>query len=59
MLIDLINYPLVEIPAGPFTMGTFPTGLRKTDPEEPHAVSYWTLIQLVSIRCLTCSMLNL
>ena len=35
MLIDLINYPLVEIPAGPFTMGTYPTGLRKTDPEEP------------------------
>lgn len=35
MLIQHINYPLVEIPPGPFTMGTYPTGLRKTDPEEP------------------------
>lgn len=35
MRIEVINYSLVEIPAGPFTMGTYPTGLRKTDPEEP------------------------
>ena len=35
MKIEILNYPLVEIPAGPFTMGTYPTGLRKTDPEEP------------------------
>ena len=35
MHIKALNYPLVEIPAGPFTMGTYPTGLRKTDPEEP------------------------
>ena len=35
MKIDILNYPLLVIPAGPFTMGTYPTGLRKTDPEEP------------------------
>lgn len=35
MLIEQLNYKLVEIPAGPFTMGTYPDGLRKTDPEEP------------------------
>ncbi len=35
MHIKVINYTLVEIPAGPFTMGTYPMGLRKTDPEEP------------------------
>ena len=35
MNIKILNYALVNIPAGPFTMGTYPTGLRKTDPEEP------------------------
>ena len=35
MYIETLNYPLVHIPAGEFTMGTIPTGLRKTDPEEP------------------------
>ncbi len=35
MHINILNYPLVKIPAGPFTMGTYPTGMRKTDPEEP------------------------
>ncbi len=35
MKIEILNYPMVEIPTGPFTMGTYPTGLRKTDPEEP------------------------
>ncbi len=35
MHIEHLNYPLTQIPAGPFTMGTYPTGLRKTDPEEP------------------------
>ncbi len=35
MQIENLNYPLTEIPAGPFTMGTYPTGMRKTDPEEP------------------------
>lgn len=35
MLIEPINYTLIPIPEGPFTMGTYPTGLRKTDPEEP------------------------
>ena len=33
--IDSLNYPLIHIPEGPFIMGTFPTGLRKTDHEEP------------------------
>lgn len=35
MHIEILNYPLAEIPAGSFTMGTYPTGMRKTDPEEP------------------------
>lgn len=35
MYIEALNYPLSQIPAGAFTMGTIPTGLRKTDPEEP------------------------
>ena len=35
MHITELNYPLVNIPAGPFTIGTYPTGLRKTDHEEP------------------------
>ena len=35
MLIEELNYPLNSISAGAFTMGTIPTGLRKTDPEEP------------------------
>ncbi len=35
MHIEHLNYALVQIPAGPFTMGTYPTGMRKTDPEEP------------------------
>ena len=35
MHIETLNYPLAHIPAGAFTMGTIPTGLRKTDPEEP------------------------
>ena len=35
MHIEVLNYPLVQIPAGAFSMGTIPTGLRKTDPEEP------------------------
>lgn len=35
MHINTLNYTLVHIPAGPFTMGTYPTGMRKTDPEEP------------------------
>ena len=35
MQIENFNYPLTEILAGPFTMGTYPTGMRKTDPEEP------------------------
>ena len=35
MHIETLNYPLIRIPAGAFTMGTIPTGLRKTDPEEP------------------------
>jgi iron(II)-dependent oxidoreductase len=35
MHIETLNYPLIHIPAGEFTMGTVPTGLRKTDPEEP------------------------
>ena len=34
-MIEVLNYPLTQIPSGPFTMGTLPTGLRKTDPEEP------------------------
>ena len=34
-IIEQINYPLVEVPEGPFLMGTIPTGLRKTDHEEP------------------------
>ena len=33
--IDPLNYPLVYIPEGSFVMGTLPTGLRKTDHEEP------------------------
>ena len=33
--IDVINYPLVYVPEGRFLMGTVPTGLRKTDHEEP------------------------
>lgn len=35
MYIEKLDYLLVQIPAGPFTMGTYPTGLRKTDHEEP------------------------
>ena len=35
MHIEKLNYPLIRIPAGEFIMGTIPTGLRKTDPEEP------------------------
>ncbi len=35
MYIKVFDYPLIRIPAGAFTMGTIPTGLRKTDPEEP------------------------
>ena len=35
MLVKELNYPLSCISAGAFTMGTIPTGLRKTDPEEP------------------------
>lgn len=35
MLIQELNYPLVQIPAGSFTMGTYPDGIRKTDSEEP------------------------
>ena len=35
MHIETLNYPLIHIPAGAFTMGTIPTGMRKTDPEEP------------------------
>ena len=35
MHIETLDYPLIHIPAGVFTMGTIPTGLRKTDPEEP------------------------
>ncbi len=35
MHIKILNYPLIHIPAGEFTMGTLPTGLRKTDSEEP------------------------
>ena len=35
MHIETLNYPLIQIPAGAFTMGTIPTGMRKTDPEEP------------------------
>lgn len=35
MQIKKLKYTLVHIPAGPFTMGTYPTGLRKTDSEEP------------------------
>ena len=35
MHIESLDYPLIQIPAGTFTMGTIPTGMRKTDPEEP------------------------
>ena len=35
MHIETLDYPLIHIPAGAFIMGTIPTGLRKTDPEEP------------------------
>ena len=35
MHIETFDYPLIHIPAGEFTMGTIPTGMRKTDPEEP------------------------
>ena len=35
IIIDMIHYPLVYVPDGPFLMGTIPTGLRKTDHEEP------------------------
>lgn len=35
MRIGTFDYPFISIPAGTFTMGTIPTGLRKTDPEEP------------------------
>ena len=35
MHIETFDYPLIQIPAGAFTMGTIPTGMRKTDPEEP------------------------
>ena len=35
MHIETLDYPLIHIPAGAFTMGTIPTGMRKTDPEEP------------------------
>lgn len=33
--IEQINYPLVKVPDGRFLMGTIPTGLRKSDHEEP------------------------
>ena len=35
MHIKIFDYPLIHIRTGAFTMGTIPTGLRKTDPEEP------------------------
>ena len=35
MHIETLDYPLIHIRAGEFTMGTIPTGMRKTDPEEP------------------------
>ena len=35
MHIETLDYPLIHISAGEFTMGTIPTGMRKTDPEEP------------------------
>ena len=35
MPIEVFDYPLIHIRAGEFTMGTIPTGLRRTDPEEP------------------------
>ncbi|MCZ6676090.1 MAG: SUMF1/EgtB/PvdO family nonheme iron enzyme [Candidatus Poribacteria bacterium] len=35
IMIEPLNYPLVYVPEGPFIMGTLPTGLRKTDHEEP------------------------
>ncbi len=35
MTIPSLNYSLVYVPDGPFIMGTIPTGLRKTDHEEP------------------------
>ena len=35
MHIESLDYPLIQIPAGAFIMGTIPTGMRKTDPEEP------------------------
>ena len=35
MHIKTLDYPLIHIRAGEFTMGTVPTGLRRTDPEEP------------------------
>ena len=35
MHIETLDYPLIQIPAGMFIMGTIPTGMRKTDPEEP------------------------
>ena len=35
MHIESLDYPLIQIPAGTFIMGTIPTGMRKTDPEEP------------------------
>ena len=34
-IIEQIDSPMVEVPEGPFLMGTIPTGLRKTDHEEP------------------------
>ena len=34
-IIEEINYPLVNVPYGQFLMGTIPTGLRKSDHEEP------------------------
>ena len=33
--IEQINYSLVKVPDGQFLMGTIPTGLRKSDHEEP------------------------
>jgi len=35
-----IDYPMVTIPAGEFLMGTVPTGLRKTDHEEPQRLVF-------------------
>lgn len=37
---ETLDYPFIHIPAGEFIMGTIPTGLRKTDPEEPQRRVY-------------------